>query len=77
MMIGRGRDWAGVAPPCRSPVAVHFCLSGAHGEKISMLAWDVKGRNEAFVAMHARFTKSLRQTTLSRLAVVDFTIPIE
>ena len=40
------RDWAGGAPPCRSPVADRICLSRAHGEKISILAQGVKGRNE-------------------------------
>jgi hypothetical protein len=58
MMSERYRDWAEVAPPRRRPVAVCICLSGAHGEKISMLARIVKGRNEGYCAAQGQFTKS-------------------
>ena len=44
------RDWAGGAPPCRSPVADRICTSRAHGEKFSILAQVVKGRNEVWGA---------------------------
>ena len=45
--LKRGRrDWAGAVPPCRSPVADRICTSRAHGEKFSILAQVVKGRNE-------------------------------
>ncbi len=42
--VKRGRrDWAGGAPPCRSPVADRICTSRAHGEKFSILAQGVNG----------------------------------
>ncbi len=68
--VKRGRrDWAGGAPPCRSPVADRIRTSRAHGEKFSILAQGVKGRNEGRETKHGGGTTeffSLPSTNLWR-----------